>query len=492
MPKDTLTQISRDLRNTHFNLGSSRVNYETAHQHQYRHRTGSPATAARPRDAHLSLGKEGGRLVGETEMNAKYTGKAAETRVVLSQQAKNDLRAHHFGMGADRPTYVSHHMDTYGPKEADLNVSLDSAARVKYVRKAHFTLGTDQIAPASVAKTDFTPKTVEKIEEEKFLAEMRKGLRISHFQPGNTPQTFVSTARKDYTGVTGPSAALNAAQKDNLRREHFVLGTDHPDLASVHQDTYTVKTEGRQELSLEKLKDLRSSHFVLGQSDVNYHPVSHAVHKPLGVDTTKPKPGDPKELRQSHFALGTDPNSWQSVYSATHQVAGPATYERSNGASKARESHFVLGSGQGIGGSSSHQDYTRALSAQPNRLDPENEKSLRGHHFQLGMDPAQRYKPVNCDYGRQGGPPSGLDAERKKDLTATHFQYGGDQSSFQTSHHLHYRPGQSVSPERVPNTRKSHFDLGERKEGGYSTTYTGAYNWIQPQPDRDYKFSIQQ
>lgn len=494
MPKDTLTQISRDLRKTHFNLGSSGAAYETAHQHQYRQSGGSPATVSRPRDAHLSLGKEGSRLVAETEMNARYTGKGAENRIVLSQEAKNELRAHHFGMGADRPSYVSHHMDTYGPKQPDLNVSLDSAARIKYVRKAHFTLGSDQVVPASVAKTDFTPKTVEKIEEEKFLAEMRKGLRISHFLPGNSPQTFLSTARKDFTGALGPSAALNSAQKDNLRREHFVLGTDQADLSTVHQDTYTAKAEGRQALSMEKLKDLRSSHFALGQSEVNYHPVSHAVHKPLEVGSAQATVGNSGALRQSHFALGTDPNSWKSISSTAHQVTGPATYERSNGALKARESHFVLGNGPRIGDSSSHQDYVRAVSAQPNHLDPENEKSLRGHHFHLGMDPTQRYQHTNRDYGSQGGPPSGLDEERKKDLRATHFQYGSQQPSFQTSHNLSYvqRPGQSVSPERAKNTRQSHFDLGERKEGGYSTTYKGTYNWIQPRPDRDYKYSIQQ
>lgn len=492
MPKDTLTQISRELRSTHFHLGGSGPTYETVHQHQYRQHTVSPVTLHRPKEAQLALGKEGSRLVGATEMTAQYTTHPGESRVVLSQQAKNELRAHHFGLGADRPTYVTHHMETYPPKPLDLNVSLDSAARVRNVRKAHFTLGNDTYASASIAKTDFTPKTVEKVDEEKYLSEMRKGLRMSHFQTGNNPQTYLSTARKDFTGAQGPSAALNTVEKDNLRREHFVLGAEPTELTTVNQDTYTVKKEGRQELSYEKLRDLRSSHFVLGQSDVTYQPVSHSFHKPQVPVSTSHPANVSKDLRGTHFALGTDANTWQSVYSAAHKVSGPVSFQLSDGAAKGRQSHFALGNGPVVGDSCSHRDY-RALSAAPNRLDPENEKSLRGHHFQLGLDPSQRYKSANAEYGTQQGRPSSLDAARKQDLRATHFNYGSEQPSFQTNHQLQYpnRSGESISPERVKNTRKSHFDLGERKEGGYSTTYKGTYNWIQPQPDRDYKFTIQ-
>ena len=493
MPKDTLTQVSRDLRHTHFQLGGSAPSYETAHQHQFKPSPAAPpgaATSSRTREAHFSLGA--GPLRGESEMAAKFRGQSVEHRVVLTQEAKNELRSHHFGMGSDKPTYMTHHKEVYGPKQPDLNVSLDSAARVKNVRKAHFQLGTDDLVTASIAKSDFTPKTVEKVEEEKFLAEMRKDLRVSHFDVGNTPQTFVSTARKDFAGVYGPSAALNTSEKDNLRREHFVLGTAKADLMTVSKDSYTAKHEGRQELSIEKLQDLRSSHFILGQSDPSYQPTSHLVHK--GPGPVAPAPGTHiAAIRQSHFALGTDLNAWKTVYHTTHQPSGPQPVEYSDGAAKARVSHIVMGGGPAIAESTSHQDYKRSISAQPNRLSPENEKSLRGHHFQLGLDPSAHYAPISKGYGVPGGQPSYLDAERKKDLQATHFQYGSENPVFVTRNSQTYaNKGGSVSPERAKNTRESHFDLGENRAGTWRTTYKGTYNWIQPVPDRSYKYQIQQ
>ena len=496
MPREALAKLSREVRNTHFQLGGKDSYFDTAHKQQFRPSTGeSPRAPVNPanhsREVHFQLGADRGSMNTKTEAASRFVSHPGDGRNALSEEAKKDLRTHHFGLGSAQPNYVTHSKEVFAPKTAALNTSFDSAVKDRNVRKAHIQLGSDAPETKSVAQTDYTAKTVEKIEEEKYLAEMRKDLRLSHFQIGSTPATFESTAMRDYTGAKGASAALAPAVKDDLRKEHFVLGTNRPEMTSVAHNSFTAKKEGRQTLDPEHIKELRDCHFVLGQSEPSFQPTSHLHHRGFGP-VAVPYTQDTKTLRKSNLVLGNDQGAWQSVYNSTHQPALRQETKTSDGAAKSRASHFVLGSDTSVVETTHKQDYQRSQSAQPNRLEGKSSHALRAHHFELGREPSH-FDTSYERYGVPGGHASVMDAERLKDLQATHFQYGSQQPSFETSNKHYYQcTSTSPTPERAPTNRKTYVDFGAKQENVWKSTYKGTYSWIQPVPDRSYKFQIQQ
>ena len=490
MPREALAQLSREVRNTHFQLGGLHSHFDTAHRQQFQALAGSragPVLANHSRVVHFALGADETSMKTETESASRYKAHSLNSRNELTQEEKRNLRAHHFGLGSDKPNYVTHHKEVFIPRAAQLNTSVDS----KVDRSAHFQLGSDEQVTLSVARSEFTPKTAERAEQEKYLADLKKDLRLCHFQIGTEQPSFVSTARKDYRGIPGPRAGLEAAQKDDLRKEHFVLGTSPAEMESVAKQAFTEKRDGRVMLSPEQVKELHASHFVLGQSQGPNQATSHELHKGFG-QVTVPFTQDRATLRKTSLVLGSDPGAWQSVYASSHTPVLKKSEVVNNGAAKSRQSHFVLGSHAPVNLSTNHEDYQRSQSAKPNSLDPEDAKELRGHHFQLGAERSSDFSTSYEKYGREGGPAGYMDPQRRKDLQATHFQYGSQESSFESSHSRDYRHQAGHSAERTRPAVKTNVNFGEKQAGTWKTTYTGTYNWIQPVADHSYKFEIQQ
>ena len=490
MPKEALAQLSREVRNTHFQMGGAHSHFDTAHRQQFQRLAGEragPVLANHSRVVHFALGADQTSMKTETEAASRYKAHSVNCRNELSQETKRNLRAHHFGLGSDKPNYVTHHKEVFIARAPQLNTRVDSKAD----RSAHFQLGSDLPVTLSVARSEFTPKTAERADQEKYLADLKKDLRLCHFQIGSEQQSFVSTARKDYAGTPGPRAGLEPAQKDDLRREHFVLGTSRPEMTSVAKEAYTEKKDGRVTLSPEQVKELHASHFVLGQSQGPNQATSHELHKGF-AQAPVPFTQDRATLRKTSLVLGSDQSAWQSVYTSSHSPVLKRGEVVNNGAEKSRQSHFVLGSHAPVNVSTNHDDYQRSQSAKPNSLDPEDAKELRAHHFQLGADRSADFSTSYEKYGAAGGPAGYMDPLRRKDLQATHFQYGSQESSFETSHTRDYRQQAGHSAEQVRTAAKTNVNFGAKQPGAWKTTYTGTYNWIQPVPDHSYKFEIQQ
>lgn len=490
MPREALAQLSREVRNTHFQLGGAQSHFDTAHRQQFQPLSGDragPVLANHSRVVHFALGADSTSMKTETEAASRYKAHSLNARNELTQDVKRNLRAHHFGLGSDKPNYVTHHKEVFVARAPQLNSSVDSKAD----RSAHFQLGSDLPVNLSVARSEFTPKVAERAEQEKYLADLKKDLRLCHFQIGSEQPSFVSTSQKDYTGAPAPRAELGEAVKNDLRKEHFVLGTSRPDMTSVAKQTYTEKKDGRVTLRPEQVNELRSSHFVLGQNQEPSQATSHELHKSFGP-VAAPATQDRATLRKSSLVLGSDPGAWQSVYASAHTPVLRKPTEAAGGAAQPKKSNFVLGSDAPVNLSTNHEDYQRSQSAKPNRLDPENMKELRGHHFQLGVGRAADFSTSYEKYGAEGGPAGYMDPKRRKDLQATHFQYGSHQPSFESSHSRDYPQQPTHSAERSKPVTKTNVNFGERQAGTWKTTYTGTYSWIQPVPDRSYKFEIQQ
>ena len=494
MPKAALAKLSRDVRNTHFRLGEAGTDFETAHQQQFRKLAGlecvkpSP-TANQSRQVHFALGADISSMNTETEAASRFKPFSVDSSPALTQEIKNQLRAHHFGLGHDRPSYISHNKEAFAPKvNSELNKTVDEGGRGS--RKDHFQLGVDGTVKESEARANFTPKAMERAEGERELAERKRTQRLTHFQMGTAAQSFQSTAQAHFQGVPGHIGALDAPLEADLHRDHFSLGTHRPEMSTVAKEFFTGKTTPNAPLlNQQQVRDLRASHIVFGQGDTPVEPTYREFHKggPVAIPTTR----DPKTVRTSSLVLGSDRTQWTTVYNTMHQQTASTPAKLSPEGGQSLASHFVMGSDRTEQTTTSRRDYQRAMSTHANRLPAEDEKSLKGHHFQLGLDPSAHYSTSNTDYGAVGGSPSVMDAARKRDLQCVHFQYGSAETSFETNHRTAFgSKGGSVSPQRKRPDRKTNVTFGSQR-GAWETTNAGTYQWIQPVPDLTYKFQIQ-
>lgn len=496
LPKDQRIRVAREIRRTHFTLGEADYGYPTTQHTHY----GAPSADSNPanaeyvkniRKSHIQINPADAKGNVISEFKAKYpahdVGKAA---VSLSQVTQADLRRHHFELGNFSGALVSSTHSAFVPlhSKSDAQLQKDIQLQKQNIRKHNFEFGEHAPTLESVTHHDYGPKTAEGWGSEERLKQFKRDLRTSHFQVGGVSQTYVSTAMRDYNPKE--TAARQPAQM-HLRKEHFSLGEEGRPLASTSHLAFVPMGEGKQQLNEEKLRDLRSSHFTLGGDQVAYQPVSHATHSRQPLAATAPIKD--VGLRKSHFQLGADGNSWTTVYQRTHlgRTDGQVRAQRDRNADKA--SHLTVGT-DGVPMVSVNQSTFRPhTTGQKGQLDPALAKDLRTHHFQLGPE-AVRYKPISKDYTGAYAEPGTMDAALKKDLRSHHFSYGQEGAALVSRNQVDFQKRTAESakmdPRLMKNLRGNHFDIGENAHLYGTTEYRGKYHWVQPVPDKGYRFAL--
>lgn len=497
MPKDQRIRVAREIRRTHFTLGEADYGYPTTqHTHYAAPRADSnPANSEyikNIRKSHIQINPGDAKTSGLSEFKAKYpphdVGKAA---VLLSQATQADLRRHHYEFGYSPGTLVSSTHSAYVPlhSKSDPKMQKDVQLIKQNIRKHNFEFGAEVPNLESVTHHDYGPKTAEGWGTEERLKQFKGDLRTSHFQVGGVSQTYVSTAMKDYSQKEG--AAPKPAEM-HLRKEHFTLGGESRPMASTSHLAFVPQGEGKQQLNEEKLRDLRSSHFILGGDQVAYLPVSHATHGRQQLTATAPIKD--VGLRKSHFKLGEDGNTWSTVYQRTHlgKTDGQVQAQRDRNADKA--SHLTVGTDGAPMVSVTQSTFRPHTTGQAGQLDPAMAKDLRTHHFKLGPE-AVSYKPISKDYTGAYAEPGAMDAALKKDLRSHHFSYGQEGAALVSRNQVDFQKraaeNAKMDPLLMKNLRGNHFDIGENARLYGTTEYRGKYHWVQPVPDKGYRFTFE-
>ncbi|CAG9323085.1 unnamed protein product [Blepharisma stoltei] len=493
MPGFHRVKIAQQVRKTHFTLGEEGVAYTTAHSANFK-----PVSAPSPQDegannkklrtSNLNLGAGQNPSNFKSEFTSQYRAHSLEPKHGLKDSF--DMRAHNIILGKQEVSYsttanvafddkcgLSHKQETTGISSNKANL-----------RKHHFNLGDDPNASFSVMKSDYGQK-----QSESFNAgirdEIKNNLRSSHFDLGKQSVPFVSSTQSEYKTKAFQPRSVTPGRINELRKEHFQLGNDQGTLVSINNLAFSAKSGGAQPLNQEKLNDLRSSHFVLGVTPISYLTATKAVHQPQEMIPSKPEKST--SVRQSHFKLGEDTPSYHTNYAINHShttrdaTTGP---ERSQSAD--RNSNIILGTVNANAYTTSGGTY-KGRNGEAGKLDPNLEKDLRGHHFQLG-DNGLNYKTINQDYGEQKGYGTKWDPNRVKDMRSAHWAMGSHPKQFLPVSKADFS-AKETSVERASmeaQLRRSHFELGEGR-GEWNTSNQASYKWVQPVADTSYRFAIQ-
>ena len=493
LPKEQRVRVAREVRKTHFTLGSADYGYGTTQLSHFPAYTASPTVsglenAKKTHKSHINSTENLAKAAKISEFQAKFQPHDLSlAAVAASQETKADLRKHHFQLGSS-PSALQSSMRSAFP--AYLSPAQTPAAiqlQAQSLRKHNFQLGTRDFPYASTAKLDYTPKKTEGWGKEEKLIQFRRDLRASHFQVGANPQSFVSLSHKDFSAKQFSARSPARAVGGNL-----VLGTSEEPWASTNHLAFTGKTEGKQGLEQERKSDLRASHFTLGSQSGSFQSVAR--------ETFRPQPNVPfvpikdAGLRKSHFTLGSEGNTWSTVYQETHlgQSDGQVTAQRDRNADKT--SHVVIGADPGSMVSQASATYRPLLDAQPGKLETGVEQELRGHHFQLGQE-ARNFTRTSNDYTGAPAEPGRLDPDLKRDLRTHHFTYGEDGGAVVSRMQSDYQPRQGppahLAAEQLAYLHKSHFGIGADSGNLHGPSeYKGQYHWVQPVPDTSYHFTF--
>ena len=496
LPKDQRIRVAREIRKTHFILGDADYGYPTTQHTHYavQKQDQNPADIEYIKSiqkSHIRMNPKDAKADGISEFKAKYPAHdVSKAAVSLNQAAQADLRRHHFEFGNSSAALVSSTQSAFVPQrsKSDAQLLKDIQQQKQNIRKHNFQFGEQPPLLESVTHHDYGPKTAEGWGAEERLKQFKGDLRTSHFQVGGVSQTYVSTAMKDFNPK---EMAARPPAEMHLRKEHFSLGAESRPMASTSHAAFGPKSDGKQQLNEEKLNDLRSSHFILGGDQVSYQPVSHATHTRQQLAATAPIKD--VGLRKSHFKLGEDGNTWTTVYQKTHlgKTDGQVRAQRDRNADKA--SHLTVGTFGAPMVSVNQTAFRPHTTGQPGQLDPALAKDLRTHHFQLGPE-AVRYQPISKDYDGAYAKPGVMDDALKKDLRSHHFSYGQEGTALVSRNQVDFQNRQGgptkMDPALMKNLRGNHFDIGETGHLYGTTEYRGKYHWVQPVPDKGYRFTF--
>ena len=185
----------KDLRDTHFRLGTDGENGITSYVYDYR-RFG-PDADANEKDPVISA-----RLL-----------------------AKKD-----FQLGTDRDDPASSYRKDYGPKNAG-NAGLDKDL-IKDLRATHYALGHDPRSFETIHKQDYVDLGRDK-RDPKDISNMRTKMRMQNFKFGDDPTNYKSSTADAYAKRPPRAQPIKPADGTDIRKTHFVFGNDPKDYGTT-------------------------------------------------------------------------------------------------------------------------------------------------------------------------------------------------------------------------------------------------------------------
>jgi len=228
---------------------------------------------------------------------------------VSNKELAIELRATHFVLGGEQPSYSSNTGAAFKKPPTDFK---PPQILNPHLQANHFSLAQigDRMANTTTYSStiiDHGPQPVNSMQD------ARRDAKTS-FIIGTQKPGFVSEAQENYVKQNGKPADLEANVKADLRRSHFHFNDVKPQYQSLVQASYTAKDLPKQEnISVKMSTQLRMTTFHLGQAAPTYTSSSHAA---LGNVQGKPAMLDPvlaKDLRSHHFAHGNGKWNQQNV-----------------------------------------------------------------------------------------------------------------------------------------------------------------------------------
>jgi len=311
-----LKQKVVDLRKSHVVLGGDYNQMRSIAQTDYQSKQAGYVAPANDnvniRRTNFKLGVAPNEFASSYQQNfVPHPAQKAELQGGLIK----DLRATHFSLGQEDPTYASNMGVSYrGPPAGfkppqTLNPNL---------QKNHFSLGD-----GSAIQNKTTYSNFHRTFENATAAQARDQTmdRGSHFKLGGESRAWVSEAQAHFKSPDGAKPAdLEGSLKADLRSSHFKFSDVNPNsqFKTVTQASYGVKKGEANKLNEDLKKDLQAGHFKLGTANPFYSTSTGTAFK--NVDG-KPSVLDPrlaKDLRANHFTHGD--GKWP-LHSATEYRA---------------------------------------------------------------------------------------------------------------------------------------------------------------------------
>ena len=296
----------KELRNTHFKLGTYDWNPETTYTNQFPPKMSSKDA---PQIDNISLRKTNFILGDDNpplETNQMIETAPLENyppqRNNLDENLKNDLRKSHFILGNYEPNYNTTFKAEYYDKSNYAPINIDYKKIERKFRDQNFNFGTDNNDYMTETQAKFKQPNINKddLPNQKIST---KELQNSHYKFGIFPSDYNTTHRISYP----PKKVDFKLDNKNLTKTNFILGEDKPVLKSVNQETYIkhqpIKLIDKLNKS-ELINDLRNHHFEFGKENIPMQTTNNFAFQDPGIaDNAKPLLNNQK-LRESNWSLG--------------------------------------------------------------------------------------------------------------------------------------------------------------------------------------------
>eukprot|EP00347_Sterkiella_histriomuscorum_P008878 403343401 len=367
-----------DLRKSHWGIGGQGFGniYVSTQGASYSKRSPSVQAVADLKDTnqkiqlmrghHFNFGNE--HMTYETTTKSKFNLDGAGSRFKQPVQAgpepvnnaKNDLRKHHFDLGGQSGSMMTTHQIEFSQKSPaqNRNTSLGKIDK----SKTSITIGDGQSYPMTTsAQLQFkahnaTPQGLDK--------ELLKNLRSAHFQLGQHPAQYES-ANQGYGGFKQPNSPTQLDQniQKKLRNSSLEIG-DKSMGGAFYQTTYKINNAPK---NLQDAKPLPTnnnrsfqSNFQIGGENNKFMDMTStgAAYQQYGnIKAAQPDKSFEANLRAKHFALSHTEQSDPLHYKTSHQnqfqsppaggtFRGVLNQEKKN---ELRKNHFDFGvPGQGM------------------------------------------------------------------------------------------------------------------------------------------------
>ena len=384
LPSHRRSKIVKEVRNTHFHLGSDRNQFKTTNFSDYKAKKLNVQhihPIANISHVQLSSDKRE-RFI--TEFSSKFRSASEEPR------ASSFKPAHAIALNVVPGTYVTTSSNSY-KKVEKIRPLPESYRPVEDKKNKHnFEVGTGMpVEYKSTMKKDF----LFKVPTDRGLSAKEIKLKYRNNPSLNEKVgVYATESLSEYKHFKSevPAKLVRINEIDSIK---------HSEASYEHQTTnmaqfYFKKTENAS-LSSDKLGELKSSHLNFGSSPTNFTK-SSLQHSPIHSKISIIKKSHP----ESSITFGQDARESKSNYSSffyPRPVARSASIELGN-----RNSQNTSSVNLGVAKNSyltEHKAVHKSLNDPPGRLSPDADKALKTSHFTLGNE-SPDYQSTSSDYGK--------------------------------------------------------------------------------------------
>ena len=466
----------KELRKTHYSLGTFEWNPQTEYTTQYPAKasnTDAPQMdSVKLRKTNFILGDDNPPLQTTNMIESEPLQSIPPEPNQLNENLKNDLRKSHFILGNYEPnyntTFKAEYYDKSNYKTKD-DVNFYNVERK--LRTQNFNFGTDSNDYLTETQAKFTKPIINKndLPNQKISTE---GLQKNHHIFGIFPNDYNTTQRISYP----PKKADMKLYTKNLRKTNFILGEDKPILKSVNQETYIkhpIKVKDNLNKS-ELINDLRKHHFEFGKENIPMQTTNNFEFQDPGIADNAQPTLDNQKLRQSNWSLGDKKLEPDNLYLTEYadKMTQKPIIKNPPIDNKNFTSHFKI---TGNGPVNYQSNYRANYIPLQSQIDPNDKKkiddvvkNIKNSHFNLGE--------MNNDYGTTMSNSYQYDPNYKNekikidqdlinDLRASHYKLGDDPFYGQTTQRRDYVPYnvRNIKSAR-PDLQRNHFNFGNERE----------------------------